>query len=158
MGKGQLDSNRVQNPHDPDATYAVKGQGQPKKEHVGYKVQVAEPVCEAVLEPGEPTRNFLTGIVTQLAYESDEAGARLMDQEQGAMGLEKPPVQYVDGRRRPRGRSPTGLSSARIVRAVPSGGTVWGRSSGTARSWWGSITRCCRGGVGSSRASRSSIG
>lgn len=96
-GKGQLDSNRVQNPHDPDATYAVKGQGQQKKEHVGYKVQVAETVCEAVLEPGEPTRNFLTGIVTQPAYESDEAGARLMDQEQGAMGLEKPPVQYVDG-------------------------------------------------------------
>jgi transposase len=96
-GKGQLSSDRVQNPHDPDATYAVKGQGQHKKEHVGYKVQVAETVCEAVLAPGEPTRNFITGIVTHPAYESDEAGALKMEAEQAAMGLAKPPVQYVDG-------------------------------------------------------------
>jgi hypothetical protein len=52
-GKGQLASDRVQNPHDPEATYAVKGQGQQKKEHVGYKIQVAETVSEAVLAPGE---------------------------------------------------------------------------------------------------------
>lgn len=96
-GKGQLDSNRVQNPHDPEATYAVKGQGQQKKEHVGYKVQVAESVCEAVLAPGEPTRNFITGIVTQQAHESDEFGAVKVEQEQARMGLEKPLVQYVDG-------------------------------------------------------------
>ena len=96
-GKGQLASDRVQNPHDPEATYAVKGQGQQKKEHVGYKIQVAETVSEAVLAPGEPTRNFLAGIVTHPAYESDEAGARQMEQEQATMGLEKPPVQYVDG-------------------------------------------------------------
>jgi hypothetical protein len=96
-GKGQFASDRVQNPHDPDATYAVKGQGQHKKEHVGYKVQVAETVCEAVLAPGEPTRNFIVGIVTQPAYQSDEAGALQMEAEQAAMGLDKPPVQYVDG-------------------------------------------------------------
>jgi hypothetical protein len=96
-GKGQLDSNRVQNPHDPDATYAVKGQGDHKKEHVGYKVQVAESVCEATLAPGEPTRNFIVGMVTHPAYQSDEAGALLMEAEQAAMGLEPPPVQYVDG-------------------------------------------------------------
>lgn len=96
-GKGQLNSDRVQNPHDPEATYAVKGQGQQKKEHVGYKVQVAESVSEAVLAPGEPTRNFLTGIVTHPAHESDELGAVKMEQEQAQMGLEKPPVQYVDG-------------------------------------------------------------
>ena len=96
-GKGQLVSDRVQNPHDPDATYAVKGEGQHKKEHVGYKVQVAETVCEATLAPGEPTRNFLVGIVTHPAYQSDEAGALLMEAEQAAMGLEPPPVQYVDG-------------------------------------------------------------
>jgi IS5 family transposase len=96
-GKGQLDSGRVQNPHDPDATYAVKGQGEHKKEHVGYKVQVAETVCEATLAPGEPTRNFIVGMVTQPAYQSDEAGALLMEAEQAAMGLDKPPVQYVDG-------------------------------------------------------------
>jgi hypothetical protein len=95
-GKGQLDSDRVQNPHDPEVTYAVKGQGQQKKEHVGYKVQVAESVCEAVLAPGEPTRNFLTGIVTHQAHESDELGAVKMEQEQARMGLEKPRVQYVD--------------------------------------------------------------
>jgi len=96
-GKGHLDSDRVQNPHDADATYGVKGQGQQKKEHVGYKVQVAESVSEAVLAPGEPTRNFLLGIVTHPAYESDELGAVKMEQEQAQMGLEKPPVQYVDG-------------------------------------------------------------
>jgi len=96
-GKGQLDSDRVQNPHDAEATYAVKGQGAHKKEHVGFKVQVAETVSEAVLAPGEPTGNYLTGIVTHRAHESDEAGEVKMEQEQATMGLAKPPVQYVDG-------------------------------------------------------------
>jgi len=91
--KGTLSSQRVQNPHDPEATYAVKGEGAKKKEHVGYKVQVAESVCEAVLADGEPTRNFITGIVTHPAYESDAAGALKMAAEQAEMGLEKPPVQ-----------------------------------------------------------------
>jgi transposase len=95
--KKELSSDRVQNPHDPEATYAVKGQGEKKKEHVGYKVQVAETVSEAILAPGEPTCNFIAGIVTHPAYESDEAGAEQMEQEQGEMGLGKPPVQYVDG-------------------------------------------------------------
>lgn len=94
--KKQLPSERVQNPHDPDATYAAKGQGDKKKEHVGYKIQVAETVCEATLERGEPTCNFIVGIVTHLAYESDEAGAVRMEAEQAAMGLAKPPVNYVD--------------------------------------------------------------
>jgi transposase len=93
----ELASNRVQNPHDPDATYGVKGHGEQKKEHVGYKIQVAETVCEATLAPGEPTRNFVVGMVTHPAYESDEAGAVQMEQEQAQMGLEPPPVQYVDG-------------------------------------------------------------
>jgi hypothetical protein len=96
-GKGELSSDRVQNPHEPEATYGVKGEGQRKKEHVGYKIQVAETVNEAVLAPGEPTGNFLTGIVTHRAHESDEAGAEKMEQEQARMGMEKPPVQYVDG-------------------------------------------------------------
>jgi transposase len=96
-GKGQLASDRVQNPHDAEATYAVKGQGAQKKEHVGFKIQVAETANEAVLAPGEPTRNFLTGIVTHRAHESDEVGEAKMEQEQAAMGLAKPPVQYVDG-------------------------------------------------------------
>lgn len=96
-GNAEMNSDRVQNPHDPEATYAVKGQGLRKKEHVGYKVQVAESVSEAILAPGEPTGNFITGIVTHLACESDEAGALKMEQEQAQMGLAKPPVQYVDG-------------------------------------------------------------
>jgi len=95
--KKDLSSDRVQNPHEPDATYAVKGQGAEKKEHVGFKIQVAETVSEAVLAPGEPTRNFIAGIVTHPAYESDDAGAEKMEQEQAEMGLDKPPVQYVDG-------------------------------------------------------------
>ena len=104
VGEGQtvqrrttLSSDRVQNPHDPDARYAVKGQGKQKKEHVGYKVQVAETVVEGKLHPGEPTRNFVCGILTHAAQESDEAGAAKMQTEQAAMGLDKPPALYVDG-------------------------------------------------------------
>lgn len=89
--KEQLSSARVQNPHDPDATYAAKGTGDQKKEHVGYKVQVAETVTEAVLAPGQPTGNFISGILTHAARESDEEGALKMEQEQQAMGLDKPP-------------------------------------------------------------------
>ena len=84
--KKQLASDRVQNPHEPEATYAAKGQGDKKKEHVGYKIQVAETVCEATLAPGEPTRNFIVGIVTHPAYESDEAGAAKMEAEAGGDG------------------------------------------------------------------------
>ena len=94
--KEQLGSERVQNPHDPEATYAAKGQGERKKEHVGYKVQVAETVTETILAAGEPTDNFIRGIVTQAARESDEEGAVKMEQEQQALGLDKPPVHYVD--------------------------------------------------------------
>jgi transposase len=94
--KQELDSERVQNPHDPDATYAAKGQGEQKKEHVGYKVQVAETVKETPLARGEPTNNFIVGLVTQAARESDEEGALKMAVEQKALGLEKPSVEYVD--------------------------------------------------------------
>jgi transposase len=94
--KQELSSERVQNPHDPDATYAAKGQGEQKKEHVGYKVQVAETVSETPLALGEPTNNFIVGIVTHAARESDEEGDLKMEAEQKAMRLEKPSVQYVD--------------------------------------------------------------
>ncbi len=94
--KDQVPTSCVRNPHDPEARYSVKGQGQQKREHVGYKVQVAETVCEATLAPGEPTRNFIVGLVTHPAHESDETGSVKMDQEQAGMGLEKPSVQYVD--------------------------------------------------------------
>ena len=94
--KEQLSTERVQNPHEPEATYASKGNGEQRKEHVGYKIQVAETVSEARLAPGEPTRNFIVGVVTHAARESDEEGAIKMEAEQAAMGLEKPPVNYVD--------------------------------------------------------------
>ena len=60
---------------------------------MGYQVQVAETVTEAVLAPGEPTGNFISGIVTHAARESDEEGALKMEQEQQDRGLDKPPVQ-----------------------------------------------------------------
>ena len=56
--KAAVRSDRVQNPHEPEATYASKGEGKARKEHVGHKVQVAESVSEVPLEPGEPTRNL----------------------------------------------------------------------------------------------------
>jgi transposase len=94
--KEQLSSERVQNPHDPEATYASKGRGEQCKEHVGYKVQAAETVTEAVLKPGEPTQNFIVGMLTHAARESDEQGACKMEAEQQTMGLGKPSVHYVD--------------------------------------------------------------
>jgi IS5 family transposase len=94
--KDQVPTTCVRNPHDPEATYSVKGQGHQKREHVGYKVQVAETVCEATLAVGEPTRNFIVGMVTHPAYESDQTGSVKMAQEQAQMGLDKPLVQYVD--------------------------------------------------------------
>jgi transposase len=87
----------VHNPHDPEAQWAAKGQGKHKKEHVGYKVQVAETVQEGELEKGEPTKNFITAMATQPATASDDAGLPLVEQEQSEMGFEKPGVLYVDG-------------------------------------------------------------
>jgi len=119
----RLGSERVQNPHDPDATYAAKGAGDQKKEHVGYKVQVAETVTEAVLSPGEPTGNFITGIVTHAARESDEEGSLKMEKEQEEMGLEKPSVQYVDA---------AYISTQELMRAEAEGRELIGPSPGAA--------------------------
>ena len=58
-GKGELGSGRIQNPHDPDATYSVKGAGRQQIAHVGYKVQIAESAEERPLQPGEPTAGFV---------------------------------------------------------------------------------------------------
>jgi hypothetical protein len=41
---------------------------------VGYKTQVAETVQQENCQPGEPTANFLTAIVTQNAIASDKPG------------------------------------------------------------------------------------
>jgi hypothetical protein len=116
-----LSSARVQNPHDPEATYASKGNGEQRKEHVGYKVQVAETVTEAVLAPGEPTTNFIIGMVTHAARESDEEGALKMEAEQQTMGLEKPPVNYVDA---------AYVSTEKLVEAAAEGRELIGPAQG----------------------------
>jgi hypothetical protein len=87
----------VQNPHDPEAQWAAKGQGKHRKEHVGYKVQVAETVSETTATKGEPTANFITAIVAQPATGSDDAGLPLVEQQQAQLGLEKPGEWYLDG-------------------------------------------------------------
>lgn len=110
--KEQLGSERVQNPHDPEATYASKGHGEQRKEHVGYKVQVAETVNPALLAPGEPTGNFIVGLLAHAALESDEEGALRMEAEQQTMGLEKPSVNYVDA---------AYVSAAKLVEAAAEG-------------------------------------
>ena len=86
----------LQNPHEPDATYACKGQGRHKKEVIGYKLQVAETVPATPLAKGEPTRSFLVAVEIQPAHASDEAGQRQVEAAQAASGLDKPPVLYVD--------------------------------------------------------------
>jgi DDE family transposase/transposase-like protein DUF772 len=87
----------VQNPHDPEAQWATKGQGKHRKEHVGYKVQVAETVSETTVDKGEPTANFITAVVAQSATGSDDAGLPLVEQHQVQLGLEKPHEWYLDG-------------------------------------------------------------
>ena len=87
----------VKNPHDPDVEWAAKGQGKRKKEFEGYKVQVAETVNGKPVEKGEPAKNFLMAVSIQRATESDEAGRQQVLEEQAAMGLERPEVEYVDG-------------------------------------------------------------
>ena len=86
----------VQNPHEPEAQWAAKGHGKQRKEHVGYKVHVAESVQDNPVQPGEPTRNFLTAILTQPAISGDDSGLEAVEKGQAAMGLEKPVEWYVD--------------------------------------------------------------
>jgi transposase len=87
----------VHNPHDPEAQWCTKQQNNAAKEWVGYKVQVAETVEEAEPQAGEPTRSFLTSVVTQPATESDEAGMEQTLEEQAEMGVDKPQVLFTDG-------------------------------------------------------------
>lgn len=102
----------MQNPFDPDATYAVRNQGRQPKSPVGYKAQVAETGVEATLEKGEPTQNFLTTLVIQPAHHADESGARKVEEVQGQLGGEPPSVHYVDG---------AYLSAQRLVEAAAAG-------------------------------------
>ena len=129
--KQELRSERVQNPHDPDATYAAKGRGEQKKEHVGYKVQVAETVSEALLATGEPTHNFIIGMVTHAARESDEEGSLKMEAEQKAQGLEKPLVEYVDA---------AYVSTRKLLQAAAEGRELIGPAAGPANNNDGRFT------------------
>lgn len=86
----------VQNPHDPEATWCAKGKADAKKEWIGYKVQVAESLGPQRTQKSEPTRNFLTAVVTQAATESDDAGMKEVLAAQAQMGLEKPTELFVD--------------------------------------------------------------
>jgi transposase len=93
----EIPATPVQNPHDPEAQWCIKKTGNSKKEWVGYKAQVAETVPEEPLQKGEPTPAFITGMVTQPATGSDEAGLGEILKQQATMGWEKPSELYVDG-------------------------------------------------------------
>jgi transposase len=86
----------VQNPHEPQAQWSSKSTTR-DKEWVGYKTQVAETVREAPCQPGEPTANFITAIVTQNAIASDKPGMTDVLAEQASLGLAAPSTLYVDG-------------------------------------------------------------
>jgi transposase len=86
----------VHNPHEPEAQWSSKSTTKDKS-WVGYKVQVAETVQEQPRQPGEPTANFLTAMVTQNAPASDKPGMAEVLAEQHAMGLDAPCALYVDG-------------------------------------------------------------
>jgi hypothetical protein len=100
--EGRAQQTRVQptgavhNPHEPEAQWSTKSTTKDKS-WVGYKVQVAETVQAQPCQPGEPTANFLTAIVTQNAPASDKRGMALVLAEQQALGLDAPSALYVDG-------------------------------------------------------------
>jgi hypothetical protein len=78
--------SRIQNPHDPEASYRTKKD----KKWVGYVAQVAETV------PKKGETGFITSVVSQTARGSDEAGMQETFQEQEKMGFKKPQELLVD--------------------------------------------------------------
>jgi transposase len=87
----------LNNPHEPDAQWAAKGQGRHKKEVVGYKLQVAETVPDALRQQGEPTAAFLTAMETQPATGSDDAGFEQVEAAQAQRGQAPASAWHVDG-------------------------------------------------------------
>jgi transposase len=84
----------VQNPHDPDAHYADKG----NKQWVGYKVHVVETVepSEPAKIKGEPAEHFLTEILTTEAAQDEMTGlAQALKTEQYHHEI-KPQAMYAD--------------------------------------------------------------
>lgn len=86
----------VQNPHEPEAQWSSKSTTKDKS-WVGYKAQVGETAQDQPRQPGEPTANFLTAMVTQNAPASDKPGRVEVFAEQKAMNLDVPSALYVDG-------------------------------------------------------------
>ncbi len=86
----------VHNPHEPEAQWSSKSTTK-DKEWVGYKTQVAETVQDEPRARGEPTRDFITAIVTQNAIASDKPGLTEVLAEQASLGLAAPDALYVDG-------------------------------------------------------------
>ena len=86
----------VQNPHDPEAKWCTKSTTKDKS-WTGYKVQVAETAYEIACPRNEPTRNFITAIVSQSATDSDEAGMEKVFDQLEENNLGKPDSLYVDG-------------------------------------------------------------
>src|ERR1039458_6606773 len=84
-----------------------------------------------MLAAGEPTRNFVTGMVSHPARESDEEGALKMEAEQQAMGLDKPSVQYVDA---------AYISAQKLVEAQAEGRELIGPAPGPAHNNDGRFT------------------
>jgi len=89
-------SGAVHNPHEPQAQWSSKSTTK-DKEWVGYKTQIAETVQDTPRQPGEPTANFITAIVTQDAIASDKPGLTEVLAEQASLGLAAPSALYVDG-------------------------------------------------------------
>jgi transposase len=91
--KAMTGESRIENPHDPDASYRAKGKD---KKWVGYAMQVAEAL--PVNEKGELEKGtgFLTSMESHTARGSDAAGLDQTFAAQEAMGFEKPKTLFVD--------------------------------------------------------------
>lgn len=86
----------VHNPHEPQAIWSSKSTTKDKT-WVGYKAQIAETVQDQRRARGEPTRNFITALVTQAAIASDKSGFPQVLAQQADMGRTTPGAMYVDG-------------------------------------------------------------
>jgi len=89
-------SGAVHNPHEPEAQWSSKSTTK-DKQWVGYKAQVAETASDEPRGRGEPTRSFITAVLTQEAIASDLAGMAEVLTQESASGLDPPEVTYVDG-------------------------------------------------------------
>ena len=108
----------VQSPHDPDAQWSAKGQGQHKKSWVGYKVQVAETLAEA------SSPSFVVSMVTQKAIESDGPGLDQTLADQARSGLERPNELYADS---------AYISAPRLQQASQEGWSLMGPAASSPR-------------------------